>query len=45
MSVDAGLNLLSLGANGLYDYDDDEDIEDFVILDGKVTLKITKMDV
>ena len=42
--VSIGLNLLALGANGLYDYDDDEDIEDFVILEGDVTLEVTKMD-
>jgi hypothetical protein len=40
-----GLNLLMLDSSGLYDYDDDEDIEDFVMLDGKVTLNIKKMDV
>jgi hypothetical protein len=44
-SIDLGLNLLVLGANGLYDYDDDEDIEDFVILEGDVVLKVEKMDI
>lgn len=44
-SVELGLNLLSLGTNGLYDYDDDEDIEDFVLLQGDAELKITKMDI
>jgi len=43
--IGVGLNLLALGANGLYDYDDDEDIEDFVILEGDVTLEVTKMDI
>ena len=40
-----GLNLLTLGTNGLYDYDDDEDIEDFVVLEGDVMLEVTKMDI
>lgn len=44
-SVELGLNLLSLGTNGLQDYDDDEDIEDFVLLEGDVELKVTKMDI
>ncbi len=43
--IDVGLNLLSLGANGLYDYDDDGDIEDFVMLEGEVMLEVTKMDI
>ena len=44
-STEVGLNLLTLGANGLYDYDDDEDIQDFVMLDGDVMLEVKKMDV
>jgi len=44
-SIDVGLNLLSLGANGLYDYDDDQDIEDFVLLEDDVVLEVTKMDI
>ena len=44
-SVELGLNLLTLGANGLYDYDDDSDIEDFVILEDEVVLKVNKMDI
>ncbi len=44
-SVELGLNLLSLGTNGLQDYDDDEDVEDFVILEGEVEFKVTKMDI
>ena len=43
--IDLGLNLLTLGTNGLYDYDDDEDIEDFVVLEGDVMLEVTKMDI
>ena len=44
-SVALGLNLLSLGPNGLYDYDKDEEVEDFVLLEGEVELKVTKMDI
>jgi prepilin-type N-terminal cleavage/methylation domain-containing protein len=44
-SVALGLNLLSLGPNGLYDYDKDEEAEDFVLLEGEVELKIVKMDI
>lgn len=43
--IGAGLNLLTLGTNGLYDYDDDQDIEDFVILEGDIVLQVTKMDI
>ena len=39
-----GLNLLSLGMNGLYDYDDDQ-MQDKVILDGKVMLEAKRMDI
>ncbi|MBU4457946.1 MAG: prepilin-type N-terminal cleavage/methylation domain-containing protein [Candidatus Omnitrophica bacterium] len=44
-SIDAGLNFLTLGANGFYDYDDDVDIEDFVMLEDEVVLEVTKMDI
>ena len=44
-SVALGLNLLSLGPNGLYDYDKDEEVEDFVLLEGEVELRVTKMDI
>lgn len=44
-NIDLGLDLLILGANGFYDYDDDEDVEDFVILEGEVLLEVTKMDI
>jgi len=39
-----GLNLLSLGPSGLYDYDDDQ-MHDTVRLDGKVVLEVKKMDI
>jgi prepilin-type N-terminal cleavage/methylation domain-containing protein len=39
-----GLNLLSLGPNGLFDYDEDN-MGDFVSLKGKVTLEVKKMDI
>lgn len=44
MPVDLGFNLLTLGPNGLYDYDDDG-VGDTVILDGKVKLEVEKMDI
>lgn len=45
--IKVGLDLLTLDAKGLYDYDyeDDEEIEDVVILEGEVILKVNKMDV
>lgn len=44
-NVDMGLNLLSLGPNGMYDYDYDEDTDNVVLLEGGVELKVTKMDI
>ncbi len=44
-SVEAGLNLLSLGPNGMYDYDYDEDTDNIVLCEGEVELKVTKMDI
>jgi hypothetical protein len=44
MPADLGLNLLLLGPNGLYDYDYDGVAEE-IILDGKVTLEVKKMDI
>ena len=43
--VENGLDLLTVGPNGLYDYDDDNDIEDFVLIKGKAILRVVKMDV
>ncbi|MCK5306066.1 MAG: type II secretion system protein [Candidatus Omnitrophica bacterium] len=43
--IDLGLNLLTIGANGLYDYDDDADMEDFVLLEGEVMLEVKSMDI
>lgn len=45
MGIDAGLNFLYLDSEGLYDYDDDEETDDRVILRDKVILKINKMDI
>jgi len=45
MSVDVGLNLLTLDSRGLYDYDNDAEIKDSVNLEGDVSLEVTKMDV
>lgn len=42
--VEHGLNLTNFG-NSLYDYDDDDGIDDVVNLSGKVELVVTKMDV
>lgn len=39
-----GLNFLSLGTNGLYDYDDDQ-MQDKVLLTGKVILEAKRMDI
>lgn len=44
IAVESGLNLLNLSPNGLYDYDDDQ-MQDRVILDGKVVLEVKKMDI
>lgn len=44
MPADLGFNLLSLGTNGLYDYDYDG-AQDEIIMDGKVTLEVKKMDI
>lgn len=44
-SVDAGLNFLTVGANGLCDYDDDDEIEDMVIIEGEVVLEVKKIDI
>lgn len=44
LTADLGLNLLSLGFNGLHDYGFN-DVTGEVILDGKVTLEVKKMDI
>ena len=45
-NVDSGLDFLSLGPGGLYDYDDDPDMNDVVLVEGDpVILTVTKMDV
>lgn len=45
ISIKGGLDLLSLGPNGLYDYDDDQDMEDIAVLKGDVVLKVNKIDI
>ncbi|HEX9779977.1 MAG TPA: prepilin-type N-terminal cleavage/methylation domain-containing protein [bacterium] len=41
-----GLDLLALGQDGNFDYDDDSDIDDAVMVEGDpVTLAVTKMDI
>lgn len=43
---DQGVDLLTVGPNGLFDYDDDPLVEDSVIVEGEpVTLTVNKMDV
>lgn len=42
--AESGLNLTTLGPGGLYDYDDDG-LDEPVILEGKVTLEVKKMDI
>jgi len=42
--AELGLNFMSLGPNGLYDYDDDQ-MQDVVILTGPVELEVKKMDI
>ena len=42
-ATDLGLNLMLLGPDGLYDYDDDEDTEDVVNLEGDVVLVVNEM--
>jgi prepilin-type N-terminal cleavage/methylation domain-containing protein len=44
-SIDVGMDLLSLGSGGLYDYDDDDDVDDSVLLEGDVMFRVTKMDI
>ena len=45
VSTQVGFDLLKIGPNGLYDYDDDADVEDKVILKGKTVLKVSRMDI
>ena len=44
ITADLGLNLLSLGYNGLYDYGFN-DVPGEIVLDGKVILEVKKMDI
>jgi prepilin-type N-terminal cleavage/methylation domain-containing protein len=44
LTTDIPLNFLTLGGQGLYDYDLDEDIDDIVELTGDVELLVTRMD-
>ncbi len=44
-SLGSSLDLMSLGPNGLYDYDDDQEIEDVVNLKGDVRLKVSRIDI
>ncbi len=42
-SVDLGVNLMLLGPDALYDYDDDEDTEDVMVMEGDVMLYVNEM--
>ena len=42
-SVDLGVNFMLLGTDGLYDYDDDEDTDDVVVMEGAVMLYVNEM--
>lgn len=41
--TDLGINLLLLGSGGLYDYDDDSEVDDIAKLEGDVALCVTGM--
>jgi len=43
MSTDLGVNLLLLGPDGIHDYDDDEDTEDTIVMEGNVVLYVNEM--
>lgn len=43
MSTDLGVNLTLLGPDGMFDYDDDEDTDDTVTLEGDVILYVNEM--
>ncbi len=45
VNVSVGLDLLTLGPNGLYDYDLDSDLEDVVNLEGEVIMHVVRMDI
>ena len=42
-TVDLGVNLKILDSEGIYDYDDDEDVEDTVLLEGDVEFIVNEM--
>ena len=44
-TTDLGINLMIFGSDGLYDYDDDEDTDDVVALEGDVDLYVTEMSI
>ena len=45
LGTKAGINLLLMDSSGLYDYDNDQDIEDVVMLEGDVELEVVEMDI
>ena len=44
-SADLGINLNLIGNDGRYDYDDDGDVDDAVLLQGDVDLVVTQMNI
>ena len=44
-TAEGGFDLLTAGPNGLFDYDDDMEIEDVVLVEGEVMLEVTEMDI
>ncbi len=45
VTTDLGVNLMLLGQDGLFDYDDDEDVDDMVMLEGDVILYVNEMSI
>ena len=43
MSTDLGVNMMLLGPDGMFDYDDDEDVDDAVTMEGDVVLTVNEM--
>ena len=44
-TTDLGVNLMLLGSDGQYDYDDDEDTEDVILFEGDVILYVNEMSI
>ena len=44
-TTELGINLMLLGSDGMYDYDDEEDTQDAVLLEGNVDLYVAEMNI